>query len=116
MSAMDSDRLHYRHDHYQTADTVIASLFLKKIDKTRSHVRFVSPRTISVDLHTADNRQYVTEIPLFGTIDADKSAFKIMNTKLELTLVKLDHQSWPTLRADEQRPDQIIQVGQAARA
>lgn len=39
-----------------------------------------------------------------------------MGTKIEFNLVKLDGASWPTLRSDEQRTSEIIQVGQAGRA
>ena len=105
-----------RHDYYQTPTTVIASLFLKKIDKGRARVDFTSPRTVSLDLHTSDNKSYSVDIPLFGPINTAASAYKIMGTKLELTLAKADGSSWPTLRSDEQRPNEIRQVGQAARS
>ena len=32
---------------------------------------------------------------------------------MELTLVKADAVSWPTLRSDEQRTSEIIQIGRA---
>lgn len=41
--------------------------------------------------------------------------YKIMGTKLEMTLVKADRISWPVLRNDEPVTE-IIQVGQAGRA
>ena len=102
-----------RHDFYQTTSTVIASFYLKKIDKSRARVEFTSPTTISLDLPTADQKRYEKKMPLFGPIDQAKSTFKIMGTKLELTLVKADGAGWPTLRSDEQRTSEIIQVGQA---
>ena len=105
-----------RHDFYQTTTTVIASLYLKKIDKERAKVEFTSPTTVNLDLPTADNRRYATELPLFGRIDITKSKAKIMGTKLEMTLFKADGLSWPTLRSDEQRTSEIIQVGQAGKA
>lgn len=105
-----------RHDFYQTATTVIASLYLKKIDKSHAKVKFTSPTTISLDLPTADQKRYEKEMPLFGPIDQAKSTYKVMGTKLELTLEKADGRSWPTLRSDEQRTHEIIQLGQAGRA
>ena len=105
-----------RHDFYQTTTTVIASLYLKKIDKERAKVDFTSPTTVTLDLPTADNRRYATEVPLFGRIDTIKSTAKIMGTKLEMTLFKADGLSWPTLRSDEQRTSEIIQVGRARKA
>ena len=106
----------YRHDFYQTPTSVIASLYLKRIDKERAKIDFSSPTTVTLDLPTADNKRYQTEIPLFGQINTEQSKARIMGTKLELTLVKSDGLSWPTLRSDEQRTSEIIQVGRAGRA
>ncbi|MCJ1273605.1 hypothetical protein MMC21_001398 [Puttea exsequens] len=105
-----------RHDFYQTPTSVIASLYIKKIDKERAKINFSSPTTIDLDLPTADNKRYRTELPLFGQIDSAQSKAKIMGTKLELTLVKKDGQSWPTLRNDEKWTGEIIQVGGARQA
>lgn len=55
-------------------------------------------------------------MPLFGAVDTEKSTWKIMGTKIELTLVKAEGGSWPVLRADERRTGEIIQVGGAGRA
>ena len=108
--------IHRRHDFYQTPTSVIASLFLKKIDKERAKVVFKSETTVTLDLPTADNKRYKTEIPLSGHIDTSESKYKIMGTKLELNLVKSDGLTWPTLRNDEHRTSEIIQVGRAGRA
>jgi len=77
-----------------------------------------SLQDILVDLPTSDNppKRYKATVPLFGPIDTESSKFKIMGTKLEVTLVKADGASWPTLRSDEQRTGEIIQVGKAGRA
>jgi len=105
-----------KHDFYQTATTVHASLYLKKISKPDAKIIFTSPTSIDVDLPTTDKKRYKTSIPLFGPIDTEKSSYKIMGTKMELALVKTDGQSWPVLRADEPRTGEIIQVGKAGRA
>ena len=107
----------YRHDFYQTPTTVIASFFLKKINKETAKVDF-SPAELSLDLPTTDTppKRYKAVVPLFGLIDPAASAARIMGTKLEITLVKADGNSWPVLRSDEQRTGEIIQVGKAGRA
>lgn len=102
-----------RHDFYQTTTTVIASYYLKKIDKARAKVEFTSSTTVTLDLPTAEKKRYSAEIPLFGRIDPAKSTYKIMSTKLELSLIKADGLGWPVLRSDENRGSDIIQVGQA---
>lgn len=104
-----------RNDFYQTATTVIASLYLKKIDKDISKVEFKDKSTVVLDLRTTDKKRYQTDMPLFGTIDPEKSTFKIMGTKLELTLAKADGLGWPVLRADDRHTGEIIQAGRAGR-
>lgn len=103
-----------RSDYYQTASSVISSFFLKKIQKENSSVEFTN-KSVKLDLKTSDSPQKVfkKEIELFGPIDAEKSSFKIMGTKLELNLVKADGQAWPVLRADDPRTGEIIQTGRA---
>ncbi|CAD6446643.1 a054c1a9-af72-4334-b59e-6aaffa5facdb [Sclerotinia trifoliorum] len=107
-----------RYDFYQTATSVIASFFLKKINKDKAVVSFSASQELTLDLPTTDTipKRYKTIVPLFGAIDTEASSFKIMGTKLEITLVKADGASWPVLRSDEQRTGEIIQVGKAGRA
>jgi len=109
--------LFYRHDFYQTPTTVIASFFLKKINKEKAKVDFAS-HELSLDLVTSDSpaKRYKTVVPLFGAIDPAASTSKVMGTKLEVTFVKADGASWPVLRSDEARTGEIIQVGKAGRA
>lgn len=105
-----------RHDFYQTGALVHASLYLKKIDKNKSVVWFAPDGSeISLDLKTGDSKRYQTKIPLFAQIDPGKSSFRVLGTKLELTLVKSDGASWPVLRADERHTGEIIQTGRPDR-
>ncbi|KAF4637421.1 hypothetical protein G7Y89_g640 [Cudoniella acicularis] len=106
-----------RHDFYQTPTSVIASFFLKKINKEKASVKFAETE-LSLDLPTTDDppKRYKAVIPLFGLINTTTSTFKIMGTKLEINFVKADGNSWPVLRSDEQRTGEIIQVGRAGRA
>ena len=106
----------FSSDFYQTPTAVMASLYLKKIDKATSTVDFNTPTTVQLDLRTSDKKRFKQEMPLFGKIDTEKSSFKIMGTKLEFELVKADIASWPVLRGDERHTGEIIQVGKAGRA
>lgn len=105
-----------RNDFYQTATTVIASLYLKKIDKATSTVAFVDAETVKLDLRTADRKRYEVDMVLYGPIKPEESSFKIMGTKLELTLAKADGRGWPVLRATDPHTGEIIQAGRAGRA
>lgn len=106
-----------RHDFYQTPSSVIASFFLKKIDKDRAKVVF-GEQKLDLDLSTTDApapKRYKKEVPLWGPIDTAKSSFKILGTKLEVTLAKADGSSWPVLRSDDRPTGEILQVGRAGR-
>lgn len=54
-------------------------------------------------------------MPLYAAIDPEKTTFKILGTKLELTLAKADGASWPVLRSDDVHSGEILQVGKAGR-
>jgi hypothetical protein len=94
---------------------VIASLYLKKIDKANASVVF-TPNTIEFDLPTSDNKRYKDTFNLYAPINPDESEFKIMGTKMELILAKADGSGWPVLRSDDRQTGEIIQVGRAGRA
>ncbi|KAF4978054.1 hypothetical protein FZEAL_5519 [Fusarium zealandicum] len=106
-----------RHDFYQTPVNVIASFFLKKINKDTSKIE-LEQKQLNLDLVTTDStpKRYKAEVPLFGSIDPEKSSYKILGTKLELLLVKSDGTSWPVLRGDEALTGEILQIGRAGRA
>jgi hypothetical protein len=103
------------YDFYQTTTSVIASVYLKKIDKTKSQVKFTSSSTLELDLRTSDNKHYTDEFALYGHIDPEKSSFKILGTKLELTLAKADGLGWAVLKATDPHSGEIIQSGRAGR-
>jgi len=95
---------------------VIASIYLKKVDKDKSTIEFASPTSIDLDLRTSDQKRYQTAFPLYGSIDTDKSSYKVMGTKIEFNLVKADGTGWPVLRSDDRLTGEIIQTGRAGRA
>ena len=105
-----------RTDFYQTPSAVTASFFLKKIDGARATVEFRA-QTVAVDLPTTDPqpKRYKADVPLFGRVDPDKCSYKILGTKLEVTLHKADGESWPVLRSDDRVTGERIQVGRAGR-
>ena len=105
-----------RTDFYQTLTTVIASFFLKKIDKDKSTIKFAD-RAIELDLVTSDAtpKRYTTNVPLFAPIEPEKTTFKVLGTKLEVTLFKADGSSWPVLRSDDIHTGEILQIGKAGR-
>ena len=103
------------NDFYQTASSVNVSLYLKKIDKDRARVD-LAEKTITFDLPTSDNKRFQDTYNLFAPIDPEKSSFRVLGTKLELTLVKADGTSWPVLRSDDKWSGERVQIGNAGRA
>lgn len=105
----------YRNDFYQTPTAVNVSIYLKKIDKQRAKVEFAA-NSIIFDLPTTDNKRYQDTYTLFAPIDAEKSTFRVLGTKLDLSLIKADGTSWPVLRSDDKWTGQRIQIGNAGHA
>ena len=91
------------------------SLYLKKIDKANAKVDF-SSTSIDFNLPTTDNKRFQDTYPLFAPIDPERSQFRVLGTKLELTLVKADRTSRPVLRSDAKWTGERIQIGNAGRA
>ncbi len=97
---------------------MIVSFFLKKIDKEAAKVEF-REQELNLDLPTTDSptpKRYKAQVPLYGTIDTAKSTFKILGTKLEVSLAKADGSSWPVLRSDDRLTGEIFQIGRAGKA
>lgn len=104
-----------RNDFYQTPSSVNVSLYLKKIDKERARVD-LAVDSITFDLPTTDNKRFQDTYKLFAPIDPEKSSFRVLGTKLELTLIKADGTSWPVLRSNDKWSGERIQIGNAGRA
>ncbi|KAF2223054.1 chord-domain-containing protein [Elsinoe ampelina] len=105
-----------RTDFYQTPSSVIASLYLKKVLREESTIRFRDARTVELDLKTADSKRYKKDLGLYAGIDTEKSSWKVLGTKVEFNLVKADGTSWPVLKSDDRHNGEIIQMGRAGRA
>jgi hypothetical protein len=71
---------------------------------------------VKLDLRTTDSKRYNVEFPLYASIKPEESKFRILGTKLEMTLAKADGTSWPVLRSDDRLTGEMIQVGRAGRA
>ncbi|KIR69599.1 hypothetical protein I312_101731 [Cryptococcus bacillisporus CA1280] len=85
-----------RLDHYQTPTQVIVSAFAKGADKSRSTITF-TPQTLSLDLSLPSNKRVIKTVTLYGPIDPELSSYRILGTKVEITLIKPKPASWPVL-------------------
>lgn len=50
-----------------------------------------------VDMLLPDNKRFKKTFELYGPIDAEGSTFKVLGTKVEVTLAKADARSWPSV-------------------
>ncbi|KAK9447978.1 uncharacterized protein V1518DRAFT_419372 [Limtongia smithiae] len=89
-----------RTDFYQTPTTVIVSIFAKKCEADKSTIEFTD-ETVSLDLLHLGSKRFKTTIQLYGPIVPADSKYKVMGTKVELTLAKANGLSWAGLRAGE---------------
>jgi hypothetical protein len=73
-------------------------VFGKQADKEKSNVKF-EEWELGVDLHLPSNKRFTKSYNLYGPIKPEASTFRILGTKVEITLVKADGRSWPSLEA-----------------
>ncbi|WVQ74613.1 hypothetical protein IAR50_004214 [Cryptococcus sp. DSM 104548] len=85
-----------RVDHYQTPTQVHVSAFAKNADKTLSKVTFTST-TLHLSLHLPSLRRIEKTLTLYGPISPAESSYRILGTKVEITLTKPKAASWPVL-------------------
>jgi suppressor of G2 allele of SKP1 len=69
------------------------------VDIQPEHLRVVVFHAASADGSVLGKRreEVVIDKDLYGTVDAEKSAFVIYKTKVEITLVKVQQEVWPSL-------------------
>lgn len=105
-----------RSDFYQTASQVHVSFFLKKIDPASAVVKF-HPQKLELDLVTADRprpKRWRSTVELYGAVEPEECAFRVLGTKLEVTLQKAGSEGargWSVLRRGEGGNGGIYQVG-----
>ncbi|KAJ9116812.1 hypothetical protein QFC24_006617 [Naganishia onofrii] len=92
----EEEKVDCRLDHYQTPSQVIVSAFAKGADKEKSTVTFESEK-VHLDLYLPAQKRVVKTIELYGPIDPEQSTYKILGTKVEMTLQKPSPTSWSLL-------------------
>ncbi|KAK6099198.1 hypothetical protein MT418_000639 [Batrachochytrium dendrobatidis] len=89
-----------RRDWYQTPDTVILSIFAKKVDKLATTVVF-DKTSLKVDILFLDGSSSQYHTDLFQPIDPNASKFEVLSTKLEIVLKKANSLSWVAIEPKE---------------
>ncbi|KAL8871714.1 MAG: hypothetical protein Q9174_002513 [Haloplaca sp. 1 TL-2023] len=91
-----------RHEWYQTAETVVVSLFAKGIPKDKTTIDIQSSSlAISFPLISGADYDFSLD-PLHGEIDPATSSTKFMTTKVDVTMKKsIVGDMWPTLESSQ---------------
>lgn len=98
-----------RYQYYQSATSLSLSVMAKNLSVEDVTVDIQAEHLRVVVLHPASGGEAGTSVlgkrreevvidkPLYGTVDVEKSKFVIYKTKVEITLVKVHQEMWPTL-------------------
>ena len=86
-----------RHDWYQSLHEVHVSIFAKNVLAEALTVEF-GPSCLKM---SAPDMYF--DIDLFQEINTTKSSYKVLKSKIEVTLVKQTGMSWPSLDASDQK-------------
>lgn len=107
-----------RNDFYQTPNTLIVSFYLKKIDKEKAVIEFLSDGSgVQLDLPTTDGKRFTRGVETWKELIPEKCEKKVLGTKLELVLYKKEGGlGWPVLVAGGPDTGERIQIGNALRA
>lgn len=100
-------KMKIRTDWYQSKDSVTIDIFAKGINKDKLNVDIKSNLLLVLfPLLASTEYLYILE-PLYATIDTEKSLYRVLSTKLEITLAKTLAEHWPALdRPDDEAPAQ----------
>lgn len=71
-------------------------MFAKSADPSRSNITFAT-QSLCLDLYLPGNKRVQRELTLYGPIDPDECKFRILGSKVEITLQKPSPASWPLL-------------------
>jgi len=85
---------------YQTESDVVVSLLAKKLNKDDVNVEF-SNESFRVKAKLADGSDYEKELRLAKNINVEACSYKVLSTKIEIRLRKLEGGTWASLEATD---------------
>ncbi|KAF2841340.1 SGS-domain-containing protein [Patellaria atrata CBS 101060] len=97
-----------KHDWYQNAEYIYVSIMAKGVPKDETTVD-IQDESLNVSFPIASGSNFNFSLdPLFATIDASKSSFKIVSTKIEITLKKVTPAKWSKLESQGPSDQSIL--------
>ncbi|XP_061695008.1 protein SGT1 homolog [Syngnathoides biaculeatus] len=92
---------HVKHDWYQTESEVIISVMARNVPKDGVSVNF-KEKELSASIRLASGENYNLELRLLHPIIPHQSNFRILTTKVEMKLKKMDAIRWEKLEGEGQ--------------
>jgi len=92
-----------KHDWYQTETHVIIEVRIKKLDPKEVNIDF-HPTSLSVTAKLAVGSDYSLELDLAHPVVPEQSSYKVLSTKLEVRLRKVEGVRWGALEGDGAAP------------
>ncbi|ORZ33293.1 SGS domain-domain-containing protein [Catenaria anguillulae PL171] len=98
---IDTPQNRVRHEWYQTDSQVVVSIFIKNAPKDTTSVQ-VTDSTLSVSVPLPTGSEYTLELDLAHKVDPAQSRHKVLGTKIEISLAKVDlGVKWTVLEGDD---------------
>ncbi|KAM6919078.1 protein SGT1 homolog [Xenentodon cancila] len=94
-------KLYVRHDWYQTDSQVIVTVMAKNVPKDGVCVNFTE-KELSAKIQMASGQVYNLHLHLLHPVVPQQSSFKILSTKVEIKMKKMDGLRWETLEGEGQ--------------
>jgi len=85
-----------KRDWYQTESDVFVNILVKNLKKENVAVEFFAD-ALKIRATLPDESEYDLDLNLFRSINPDSSSFKVLSSKIEVRLRKLDASSWKLL-------------------
>ncbi|KAK6480256.1 cysteine and histidine-rich domain-containing protein 1-like [Huso huso] len=94
-----------RHDWHQTGSQVVITVYAKNAVQEQSYIE-ANRTTLTIHIQFDGDKVFHQELHLWGVISVERSAVKMVPSKVELTLVKADAVSWGKLEDPRARAEQ----------
>jgi len=94
-----------KRDFYQTGPDVVVNILAKNLQKEEVEIEILSD-TLTVNAKLPDGTVYHETIKLYQPINPSACSFKVLSTKIEIRLRKLEASHWPALEAAK-KPEEL---------
>jgi len=94
-----------KYDWYQTESTVVIEIRIKGLNKDQVSVEFDRRElNVTATIPQRNNCEYNLDIDLAHEIQPEKSTFKVLSTKIEIKMLKIDGNRWTVLEGEDPIP------------